>query len=103
MAELRPGTEFAGCRIEAEVGRGGMGVIYRGTELQLGLVANGQGLGLVPEPLLAASRHHEALDVLNVSDFKPQVDLWLFHPRYLGNLQEPVELFGKIAGGKLAG
>lgn len=36
MAELRPGTEFAGCRIEAEVGRGGMGVIYRGTELQLG-------------------------------------------------------------------
>lgn len=36
MAELRPGTEFAGCRIEAEVGRGGMGVIYRGTELGLG-------------------------------------------------------------------
>lgn len=72
-----------------------------GTELQLGLVANGQGLGLVPEPLLLASRHRDALDVINVSDFKPQVDLWLFHPRYLGNLQEPVELFGEVAGHRL--
>lgn len=72
-----------------------------GTELQLGLVANGQGLGLVPEPLLQASRHREALEVLNVSDFKPQVDLWLFHPRYLGNLQDPVELFGNVAGQQL--
>lgn len=36
MAELRAGSEFAGCRIEGEVGRGGMGVIYRGTELRLG-------------------------------------------------------------------
>ena len=72
-----------------------------GTELQLGLVANGQGLGLVPEPLLQASRHRDSLDVLTVSDFKPQVDLWLFHPRYLGNLQEPVELFGEMAGHRL--
>ena len=72
-----------------------------GTELQLGLVANGQGLGLVPEPLLLASRHRDLLDIVNVSDFKPQVDLWLFHPRYLGNLQEPVELFGAVAGTRL--
>ncbi|MBK5009012.1 LysR family transcriptional regulator [Pseudomonas sp. S60] len=72
-----------------------------GTELQLGLVADGQGLGLVPEPLLQASRHRDALEVLNVSDFKPQVDLWLFHPRYLGNLQDPVELFGTVAGQQL--
>lgn len=74
-----------------------------GTELQLGLVANGQGLGLVPEPLLAASRHRDQLEVLNVSDFKPQVDLWLFHPRYLGNLQEPVELFGSVSAQRLDG
>ena len=73
-----------------------------GTELQLGLVANGQGLGLVPEPLLAASRHRDLLEVVNVSDFKPQVDLWLFHPSYLGNLQEPVELFGSVTAQRLA-
>jgi hypothetical protein len=36
MAELSPGDEFAGCRIEGVLGRGGMGVIYRATELRLG-------------------------------------------------------------------
>ncbi|WP_407316089.1 LysR family transcriptional regulator [Pseudomonas sp. nanlin1] len=68
-----------------------------GTDLQLGLVANGQGLGLVPAPLLANSRHLDHLEEVNVADFRPSVDLCLFHPRYLGNLQEPVEVFGAVA------
>ncbi len=66
-----------------------------GTELQLGLVANGQGLGLVPAPLLENSKYRDLLSIVPVSDFKPQVDVWLIHARYLGNLHLPVCQFAE--------
>jgi hypothetical protein len=36
VPELVPGAEIAGCRIETVAGRGGMGIVYRATQLSLG-------------------------------------------------------------------
>jgi ketosteroid isomerase-like protein len=36
VSELRPGEVLGGCRIEEVVGRGGMGVVYRALQLDLG-------------------------------------------------------------------
>ncbi len=72
-----------------------------GTELQLGLVADGMGFGLVPRPLLERSIHRDALAVMPLKDFKPVLDLWLMYPRFLGNLQAPVSLFGRLVADAL--
>jgi uncharacterized protein (TIGR02246 family) len=36
VPDLLPGAEIAGCRIDAVAGRGGMGIVYRATQLSLG-------------------------------------------------------------------
>ncbi len=74
-----------------------------GTDLQLGLVANGQGLGLVPQPLLENSKYKDQLDIVPISDFKPMIDLWVIHARFLGNLQTPVDRFADLVVQRLAG
>lgn len=73
-----------------------------GSELQLGLVAKNLGLGLVPEPLLLASRYRDRLEVVALADFKPTVDLWLLQPRFVGNLHGAIELFGSLVAHHLA-
>jgi DNA-binding transcriptional LysR family regulator len=72
-----------------------------GTELQLGLVADGMGLGLVPRPLLERSAHYQHLAAMPLKDFKPVMDLWLIYPRFLGNLQGPVAAFGSLVAASL--
>lgn len=62
-----------------------------GTGLQLGLVARGMGLGLIPEPFLRASEWAGAVDWLPLTDFQPEMELCLIHHRHCGNLQATLD------------
>ena len=55
---LQPGTTFADHRIEAELGRGGMGVVYRARHLLLDLP---RALKVLAEPLAEDERFRAAL------------------------------------------
>lgn len=64
-----------------------------GADLQLGLVAGGMGLGLMPLPILERSRHRTMLDVVRVSDFRPLLDIWVIQPALPASLQQAVDFF----------
>ena len=64
-----------------------------GAQLQIALVAQGLGLGLVPRAALASSPWRDEVAVLSLSDFQPAVSLWLIHAQYLANLQPPLTFF----------
>jgi DNA-binding transcriptional LysR family regulator len=69
-----------------------------GQELQMQCVAQGMGLGLMPKPLLHNGAFKDTLEIVNITDFKPAINLWLVHRLDLGKLQEPVEAFGRHVG-----
>lgn len=69
-----------------------------GAPLQISLVAQGVGLGLVPKAALDTSIYREEIEILSLKDFQPAVQLWQLSARGLGNLQQPTTLFAeKIA------
>jgi serine/threonine protein kinase len=49
-AAIRPGATFAGYQVESLVGRGGMGVVYRATDLSLQRPVSVQDLGRSGQP-----------------------------------------------------
>lgn len=74
-----------------------------GSELQLGLVAAGLGVGFVSRPALLASRWRDGLEVLSPRDFALALDVWLVGPGFHGNLAKAVAHFGQgIAKGFVA-
>lgn len=87
--------------LQRELAGRGLKLVLRletfGRELQLQMVAEGLGLGLVPERFVDSSVHGQQLEVIAVADFKPTVDLWLLKGRQLGKLGEPVQAFGQHA------
>jgi DNA-binding transcriptional LysR family regulator len=65
-----------------------------GSDLQLGLVAAGLGLGLVARPALQSSALAPSLDVLSVRDFALALDMWMVSSSAQGNLQRAIGHFG---------
>ena len=63
-----------------------------GSELQLSLVTRGLGVGLATPEVLARSPHREALQVIDVQDFRNGLNVWLVHGALPGRLVRPVEL-----------
>ncbi|HEX8403263.1 MAG TPA: LysR family transcriptional regulator [Duganella sp.] len=66
-----------------------------GTDLQLGFAASGLGLGLMPRPILERSRHRAQLDIVNVADFKPVLDIWLVQPLQPGPVRHAIDFFAQ--------
>jgi DNA-binding transcriptional LysR family regulator len=70
-----------------------------GTELQLGLVADGVGLGLVPLPLLEKSVHAPQLDIVTLSDFKPDIAVRIVHTNSLGKMRAALDVLAHSVRG----
>ena len=66
-----------------------------GSELQLGLVASGLGVGFVSRTAFMASRWRDQLDVLSPRDFSLAVDVWLVGQGFHGNMAKAVAHFGQ--------
>ena len=64
-----------------------------GAQLQIGLVAQGLGLGIVPRAALAASPWRDEISILALADFQPAVCLWQISAQNLANLQQPLTFF----------
>lgn len=95
-----------GYRAALEAAMGGRGhtlklaVDTQGAAMQMRMVAGGLGLGLIPEKLLHSSAHADALSIVDISDFRLQMGVWLTHSRQPGNLRQANELLAEgIADG----
>jgi DNA-binding transcriptional LysR family regulator len=66
-----------------------------GYELQLSLISQAVGLGLVMPPVLNSSRLRGNVDVVTVEDFSPKLRVWLLHSRHLGRLAPVVRTVGE--------
>jgi DNA-binding transcriptional LysR family regulator len=71
------------CRIVADV---------LGYDLQLGLVAKGAALGVVPRRLIGKDLLRQHLRMLDLADFAPKVRITILRTTALGSLNAPVDV-----------
>ncbi|MBB2930518.1 LysR family transcriptional regulator [Paraburkholderia silvatlantica] len=63
-----------------------------GSELQLSLVARGMGIGLAAPQALARSSLRDQLQIIDATDFRSGLNVWLVHGALPGRLVRPVAL-----------
>jgi DNA-binding transcriptional LysR family regulator len=67
-----------------------------GKDLQLSLVVQNAGLGVVPRQVYQASALRKDLTILRLKDFTPSQDLWMIRPRNNGPQAKIVDAFRKV-------
>jgi DNA-binding transcriptional LysR family regulator len=66
-----------------------------GHELQLSLISEGVGLGLVMPQVFHSSVWRRRLKLVKVKDFSPLQNVWLLHSRHIGQLAPAVRCVGE--------
>ncbi len=72
-----------------------------GNDLQLSLVSQGVGLGLVVSRILRASPFRKSVKVIKVRDFSPKQGVWVLHSQQLGRLAPAVQCLSNAVKGQL--
>jgi DNA-binding transcriptional LysR family regulator len=67
-----------------------------GVDLQLALVAQGLGFGLIPARVLSASPKRDLVKVLDTPDFRPTVAVQLITATAPGSAQKPLDTFADV-------
>lgn len=70
-----------------------VGVEAISADLRMSLVARGLGIGIVTPPAFADSPWRESVEVIDATDFRPQVRSWLLHRPPAGRLSRPIAVF----------
>jgi len=68
----------------------GTAVEAEGYELQLSLISEGLGLGLVMPQVFHSSASRRQLKLIKAKDFSPMHSVWLLHSRHIGRLAPAV-------------
>jgi DNA-binding transcriptional LysR family regulator len=63
------------------------------SDLRLSLVARGLGIGIVTPAAFTGSRWHDAIEIVDSPEFRPQVRTWIVHRPPAGRLSRPIALF----------
>lgn len=66
-----------------------------GVPQQLDLIADGAGIGLIPQRLLKGSARAEALKVIDVPEFQAALSVWLLYAPHMEETEKSIEILSR--------